>query len=101
MFSHFPPGVIYKCYQKYGTIESTADWLGISEEKVRNGLAEMERIQEYMDQVEEEQAERRREPDSLPNALLSTIAVLGFIFFPITLVISLVVSPSKHKKRRF
>ena len=97
MFGYYSPNTIYKCHQKYGTVEKTAEFLGISEERVREGL---DYIQEYNDQLEE-RAKKRREPDSLPNALLSTIAVLGFIFFPITLVISLVFSPPKHKKRRF
>lgn len=95
------PYTINKFYQKYQDIKNTARALEISEEEVKNGLAKLDEIRRRNAKKEERRAQWRREPDSLPNALLSTIAVLGFIFFPITLAISFVFSPPKHKKRKF
>lgn len=93
---------IYNTYKRKKTIEATAKHMGITESEVVEALEKVnkriERRRKWNKSLDEIP---RREPDSLPNALLSTIAVLGFIFFPITLAISFVFSPPKHKKRKF
>nr|DAG79816.1 MAG TPA: hypothetical protein [Caudoviricetes sp.] len=93
---------IYNAYKRKKTIEATARYLGIKESEVVEALNKVnKRIERRHKWNKSLDKIPRREPDSLPNALLSTIAVLGFIFFPITLAISFVFSPPKHKKRKF
>ena len=92
------PYTINKFYRKYQSISTTAYALGITEDEVRTGLAKMEQIQRHNAEIE---AQRKAKPPNLFNSFLSTISILGFIFFPITLAISFVFSPPKHKKRKF
>ena len=93
---------IYNTYKRKKTIEATAKFLEIQEidvmralEKVNARVERRRKRQERFDEIP------RREPVSLFNSFLSTISILGFIFFPITLAISFVFSPPKHKKRKF
>lgn len=97
-----PPSAALRAYRKTGDIKKAARMLEVSEAEVREALDKADKMAKKRKAHQERIEQRpRRQPESLANALLSTITVLGFIFFPVTLAISYVISPPKRRRRRF